>query len=243
VSQDLQLPPQVVDSLILREQLSRAGRLLRGTVHNLSGALQTLRLPLDLLEMQLMKGGAQDLDGKLGALQQGVSRLGDELNLLAALSQQLQRREAEVIDLGELAREQMDFWRADMFFKHEAQVKADLPQPGLKVRAAYTDTAMALNVLIANATESLQPTEERGLEIALVQEGGQAVLRVTDDGPGPPPELAQTMFQPFVGGKKPEHDGLGLFLARAALSRWEGEVVWAGNPPGAFDLRLPRLAD
>jgi signal transduction histidine kinase len=243
VSQDHPLPPQVVDSLIRREQLSRAGRLLRGTVHNLSGALQTLRLPLDLMEMQAMKGGEQDLGSKMGALQQGVSRLGGELEMLAGLSQQLHRVEAEPLNLCELAQEQLDFWSADMFFKHEVQLSTELPQPAPRTQAAYADIAMALNILLANAVESLQQTEKRGLHVSLIQDGDWVGLKVVDDGPGPPPDVADKMFEPFVGGKEPDHDGLGLFLAKAALSRWGGELGWTGDPPGAFELRLPKSAD
>ncbi len=243
MSKDNLLSPQVVDALIRREQLSRVGRLLRGTVHNFSGALQTLRLPLDLLEMQMLKGGEPNLDQKLPALQQGVSRLGDELSLLAGLSQQIHRVDSEQLDICLLAQEQLDFWQADMFFKHEIQFTAELPQLGPRAQAAYADTALALNSLLANAVESLHQTEQRSLTISLLEEDGWVGLKVVDDGPGPSPEMAPHMFEPFVGNKKPENDGLGLFLARAALSRWGGEVGWAQDPPGAFELRLPPAAD
>ena len=243
MNQEQPLPPHVVDSLIRREQLSRAGRLLRGTVHNLSGALQTLRLPLDLLEMQLMKGGGQDLGGKLEAMQHGVARMSDELSQLAGLSQQIYRVEAEPLDICLLAREQLEFWRADMFFKHEMQLTAELPQPGPKAQAAYADTALALNVLIANAIESLRETDKRGLAVSLCADDGWAGLKIIDEGPGPDPDMASKMFEPYVGSKKPDQEGLGLFLARQALSRWGGELSWGQNPPGAFQMRLPQATD
>ncbi len=239
MSQDGRLSPQVVDALIRREQLCLVGRLLRGVVHNISGALQMVRLPLDLLELQAQRGGEPELDPKLTALQQGVARLGEELELLAGQSQQLQKTEPESLDLGQLAREQLAFWRADMFFKHEAQVEADLPRPGSLVRAAYGDVALALNLLVANALESLAQTERRRLEVALVETPGRVGLRVSDEGPGPGPEMAARMFEPFVSDKGPGHDGLGLFLARAALARWQGEVRWVQSPPGTFEMSLP----
>jgi signal transduction histidine kinase len=240
VSQDSQLSPQVIDSLIRREQLSLAGRLLRGVVHNLSGALQTVRLPLDLLEMQSMRGESQNVEPKLGGLQQGVARLSEELNLLAGLSQQMYRLEPETFDLSLLAQEQLALWRADMYFKHEIQLTAELSQPGPLVRAAYADIALTLDLLIANAVESLQETGRHSLRLASFSAGETAVLSVIDDGPGPAPEIAPDMFKPFVGSKKPGNDGLGLFLARAAAQRWGGELRWLESPPGGFELRLPQ---
>ena len=243
MDQDNLMPPQVIDSLIRREQLSLVGRLLRGLVHNLSGALQTVRLPLDLLEMQAARGGEQNLDQKLPAIQQGLTRMGDELNILANLSQQMYRIEPETLDLCELVRDQLSLWLADMFFKHELQLETQLPQPGPKVRSAYADAALAFNLLLANALEALQEAGQKGLAASAFTDGGQAVLRLVDQGPGPSPEMAPKMFEPFAGHKEDDHDGLGLFLAQAALQRWNGRVKWLNDPPGAFEIRLPLAAD
>ncbi len=234
------LSPQVIDSLIRREQLSLVGRLLRGMVHNLSGALQTVRLPLDLMEMQAQRGESQNLDQKMTGLQQGVMRLSEELNMLANLSQQIHRLETEPLNLSTLAQEQLAFWQADMFFKHDAQLTSELAQPGPKALAAYADIALVMNLLIANAVESLQESHHNSLTVTSCLADNMAVLRVVDDGPGPSPEIAPHMFEPFVGHQKPGSDGLGLFMARAAAKRWDGEVHWLENPPGAFELRLPQ---
>jgi len=242
VSQANVLPPAVVNALIRREQLAMVGRLLRGLVHNFSGALQTVRLPLDLLELQVMRGGDMDMRAKLSSLQQGVSRLNEELGMLAGMSQQIYRQATETFDLCRLAREQLVFWRADMFFKHEAQVDSQMPPKAPQVEASYADIALAFNLLIANALESIYKKGKSSLRVEFVDRGKQVGLRVSDEGPGPSPQMAPRMFEPFAGDKGPEHDGLGLFLAREALKRWRGELLWAENPPGAFDLLLPKAA-
>ena len=243
MNQDSLMPPQVIDSLIRREQLALVGRLLRGLVHNLSGALQTVRLPLDLLEMQAARGGEQKLDQKLPAIKQGVTRMSDELNNLANLSQQMYRLEPETLDLCALVQDQLAFWPADMFFKHELKIETELPQPGPKVLSAYADAALAFNLLLANGLESLQEAGQNGLTVKVSKDEWQTVLQVIDQGPGPSPEIAPTMFEPFAGHKDASHDGLGLFLAQAALKRWKGGVKWLNDPPGAFEIRLPLAAD
>ena len=48
------------------------------------------------------------------------------------------------------------------------------------------------------------------------------------------------MFEPFTGDKGPEHDGLGLYLAGAAVSGWGGRVLWLPDPPARFAICLPR---
>jgi nitrogen-specific signal transduction histidine kinase len=49
-------------------------------------------------------------------------------------------------------------------------------------------------------------------------------IRVIDDGPGIPAELAATVFEPFVTSK-PQGTGLGLTIAREAAQSLGGALV------------------
>lgn len=73
---------------------------------------------------------------------------------------------------------------------------------------------------------------------------GQVVVRVTDDGPGVPPDQLDVLLRRF--GRAPEHQnvpGTGLGLAIAdEIARISGGrlAVTAHTPRGlAFELRLP----
>jgi nitrogen-specific signal transduction histidine kinase len=50
-------------------------------------------------------------------------------------------------------------------------------------------------------------------------------VEVLDSGPGPPPEVAGRLFEPFVTGK-PEGVGLGLAVARQVAEGHGGAVSW-----------------
>jgi signal transduction histidine kinase len=236
-----QLPPEVTLALIRRERLALPARLLRGVVHNISGAMQMLRLPLDLMELRLAQGESRDLGAKLQAMQQGMTRLAEEVDLLSARSIHA-GGEPSLLDLSRLAAEQLAFWRADMFFKHEAQVEQDLPTGGLPVRASYADVALAFNLLLANALESLRACGAKGLAVRHRQEDGRALLSVADQGPGPQPEMIPVMFDPFTGDKGPSHDGLGLYLARQALAPAGGAVTWEEGAEPGFLISLPLVS-
>jgi C4-dicarboxylate-specific signal transduction histidine kinase len=198
------------------------------------------RLPLDLVEMQLVQGKTPDFKGKLAAVQQGVNRLNQELELLAAKSSQQQRSRPQNLDLAALAREQLDFWRADMFFKHETVLDLQLRCGAALCRAVYLDAALAFNALAANALEAMQAAQTHELAIRCFSEGDRVGLAVSDSGPGPDPDMASRMFEPFTTDKGPEHDGLGLFLAREALAPWGGRIIWDGDREAGFRLTLPR---
>ena len=75
--------PELVRALLERERLLLAGRFLPGVVHNLSGGVQTMSLPLDLARLALKQGDASKLANKLDTLREGLERLTEEVGLLA----------------------------------------------------------------------------------------------------------------------------------------------------------------
>ena len=66
------------------------------------------------------------------------------------------------------------------------------------------------------------------------------IIEVTDTGPGPPPEVAETLFEPFVTSK-PEGVGLGLALAHRVAVEHGGQLAWIRDGERTrFRLTLPR---
>ena len=233
-----QLSPEVVEALIARERIAMAGRLLPGVVHNLSGAVQLVRLPLDLMELKLHRGDADDLSAKLVSAQEGMNRLNHELELLGGRIGQDNDLEPKVFDLCQLARDQLAFWPADMFFKHEVQLEKKLECGSFPVKAAYSDVALAFNALIQNALESLQAGGLREMSVASKSGDGRLELVVRDEAGGVPPEEASAVFEPFYSNRQ-GHQGLGLFLAKMALAPWQGGMEYRPGPDGGFVISLP----
>lgn len=242
MSQSRSLAPEVVEALLERERLAMVGRLLSGVAHNLSGAVQLVRMPLDLLEMQLEQGGSPDLTAKMPTIQEGINRFQSEVEFLALRSGQQLDLSPRRFSLTQMAREQLDFWRADMFFKHQVELDNKLDsQDQSFVYGSYANAALAFNLLLANALEALKLAELKGLGLSLRREQGVTGLLISDQGPGPDPALGNSIFEPFVGDKGPDHAGLGLFLARAALEPAGGGVRLVADQ--GFFMYLPDSAD
>jgi signal transduction histidine kinase len=96
----------------------------------------------------------------------------------------------------------------------------------------------ALLNLALNAVEAAGPEGNVWLESS----GDEAFLwfEVIDDGPGPPAELASTLFEPFVTGKA-EGVGLGLALANRVASDHGGGLFWRRvDDRTVFSMKLAR---
>jgi signal transduction histidine kinase len=67
----------------------------------------------------------------------------------------------------------------------------------------------------------------------------QAVVEVLDSGPGPPPGVADRLFEPFVTGK-PDGIGLGLAVARRIVEAHGGAIAWSRTEARTcFRITLP----
>jgi signal transduction histidine kinase len=100
----------------------------------------------------------------------------------------------------------------------------------------------ALRNLVQNACEAMP--EGGRLYVESRREGDFATIRVIDNGPGIPEEIADRLFEPFATYGKRNGSGLGLAVVRKVLDDHGGTVA-ATKPEGggaAFELRLPLTA-
>lgn len=116
------------------------------------------------------------------------------------------------------------------------------PEPGPVIQGdAGRLEHLFLNVL-GNAVEAAGPngTVEVTMRNGCKPEGnGKCVVEVTDSGSGPPAEIAEKLFQPFVTGKR-EGIGLGLAVARQVAEAHGGKIDWRrDNNRTCFRIELP----
>jgi signal transduction histidine kinase len=82
--------------------------------------------------------------------------------------------------------------------------------------------------LVLNACEAVSP--DLGL-VVITTTGNQAYLQigVWDNGPGIPPEIQDSVFQPFVSYGKAEGSGLGLAIVKKIVEDHAGEIYLDGG--------------
>ena len=103
---------------------------------------------------------------------------------------------------------------------------------------------LAVNLLDNGLRHTPAGTEIR---IAVERRNGDAVLEVSDDGPGIPPGMEEQVFSRFVRGGGPADaagdtgTGLGLAIVKAVAVSHHGDVDAGSSPSGGarFTVRLP----
>ena len=127
--------------------------------------------------------------------------------------------------------------------KHATAIalRVDAPAAGPYVQGDPVLIEWALESLVRNSLDALSG---RGGEIhvAVEERERMAVLRVADDGPGIPPEVRNTLFEPGISTKTGGW-GIGLALARRIVEEVHGgRLLLEPDPAGAvFIAEIPRI--
>lgn len=216
----------------------------------LSDVAHELRTPLTVLQgnLRAMLDGVYPLEpaeiGRLYDQTRHLSRLVEDLHLLAQAEAQALPLAHTAFDLRDLVREVVELFRplADANRVHLALDIAETPLP---VNADRARIQQILNNFLSNA---LRHTPEGGrITVRAGREGNRARVEVQDTGEGIAPEHLPHVFERFYRADKArdrQHGGTGLGLAIAkALAEAHGGGVWVtseGKGKGAtFGFWLP----
>ncbi|MDR7421241.1 MAG: ATP-binding protein [Armatimonadota bacterium] len=245
--EEIALLARSFNALVVRLRgLEEARRqLLANLVHELGRPLGAM-----LSAVQALRSGA-DADASLrGELLEGTE---DELKRLRRLVDDLARHRDRVLGTLELKREAVHTaeWlaRLALSWREAARrkelrwtvaVPADLPA----IEVDPDRLAQAVGNLLSNAI-AYTPTGG-AVEISAGADDDTVWIRVSDSGPGIPPEDQARIFEPFYRGQSsrrfPQGMGLGLAIAHDVAAAHGGRLEVESTPPrgSRFTLRLPR---
>jgi two-component system OmpR family sensor kinase len=117
--------------------------------------------------------------------------------------------------------------------------------PDVLVSAAPVAAKVALTNILDNAVK-FSPAGGQ-VRVAVTAADDEAVIAVSDTGPGVSPEEAERLFQPFYRGKASHATGapgvgLGLAISRVLVQRQGGRISlnYSGQQGATFSVHLPR---
>lgn len=124
--------------------------------------------------------------------------------------------------------------------RDEVVVHVDRTGPDLHVLADRVQVEQVILNLVRNAIEAMAGAPRREIYISRERSGEDAIVRVTDTGPGVNPDVAATLFEPFLTTKRTGM-GVGLSICRAIVEAHKGRIWVEAAPEGGarFVFTLP----
>ncbi len=169
-------------------QRSLAGRLGHGIVHNLNGPLQILSMQLEMLKMDMMKlrGGSHPgecgktvgmMEGRLEQIGEVIVRLDSMIQLLGYRgADESAERQLMPVDMCRFIRDLIEFWNADLYFKHRVAKEIVLPDsPIFQVMDEFMVIAM-MDGIMAGFIYCIKQREDGGFGISLEPYGDNGCM-------------------------------------------------------------------
>ena len=128
--------------------------------------------------------------------------------------------------------------------EHGVEIVVEQAHP-IRLRCAPGVIASIVQNLLRNAIKYMGVQSTRRIIVRASAIGGVARIDVEDTGPGIPPDIQSTLFEPFVRGPNEQVSGTGLGLATVKrLVESHGGRVGVQSTPGTgscFWIELPAL--
>jgi two-component system, OmpR family, sensor kinase len=206
----------------LHTMIDQQRRFIADAAHELRTPVTALSLQADNLDLAEMPAAARD---RLQALKTGISRTKHLLEQLLTLAYQ----EAAPASGGETA--QLDKIAKEVvagFLPEAAARNVDLGFTVAESVAVEGEPQFLISAIRNLVQNALKFTPESGrVDLGIYREGGQAVFRIEDTGPGIPPDDLDRILEPFFRGRRAtgEGSGLGLSIVKRIVDRSGGTIA------------------
>lgn len=211
-----------LDRLHRAERLAAVGQLAAGVAHEIRNPLTAIRSTMQYLLRDLDPGTPKHqlveellsevdrINGTVGGLL-SLSRSGEvrrvEMDLLEPLSKAVQLVQAQAAEKG-------------------VEIAGDLALPESRVLGDAGQLKQVFLNLLLNALQAMSGGGRIAVAARSWRPGGGdpwVEVRVTDTGPGIPPDQLRRIFDPFYTTKR-DGTGLGLAICHGIIEQHEGEI-------------------
>jgi two-component system cell cycle sensor histidine kinase/response regulator CckA len=247
VSEQKQIELQLAQS----QKMQAIGQLAGGVAHDFNNLLTAIFMQLDVLASRHPVGDPS-YEG-LNEIRQTSTRAADLVRKLLAFSRK-QTVQREILDLGELISEFEVLLRRVLY--EDVKLTTDYGRNLPQVRADRGQLETAVMNLAVNARDAVRAhgggtvniktarlTQEQAQAMGYpTAQGDQALIEVSDDGPGIPPDVMAKIFEPFFTTKPVgEGTGLGLATVYGIVKQSDGWIAVDSKPGegAAFRIFLP----
>ena len=233
----------------LRQGIRVRDEFLSIAAHELKTPVTPLRLQTTSVLRTVEKTGGlpepEQLLRQLQAIDKAAVRLEALVDKLLDVSQMSVGRlvlQPETIDLAALAADALERLRVSER-THPVQLSLDAPEPVV----GNWDRVRLEQVIMNLVQNAIRYGDGKPVKISVAAVEGNAVLTVSDQGPGIPPEQQQRIFERFERAAPVRHFGgfgLGLWIVRQLVEAHGGRVTLASPAGGGtrFTVSLPLAA-
>lgn len=234
---------QVAELREMETKLAHASRV-NSMGEMASGMAHELTQPLTAILAQVQAGLRVLRSGDVGALESILQDTVAQSRRASLILERLRnwsrpkREKASALDLLDVLRN-VHALLAPKADQRGVQLEFQLPVQSVVVLANQVEMEQVVYNIVQNAFEAIDGVETARIDVTLNVTSDQAVLEISDNGPGVPADITHFLFTPFFTTRD-NGTGLGLTLSQMLVERANGEIFCVDAKLGAiFRVVLP----
>jgi len=220
------------EKLIQKEKLSAVGQVLAMVMHDLRSPIKNIKLITSLMREE---GDAGEMVDLIDQSAEQASKIFDDFldfikeTKITKVSVNVNKIVTEAIKQAQ-AREGIE----DITITKNVPDTLVVPGDESKLRGTIIN-------LVNNAIDVLHERNVANGEINISAQvkDKEVMLYITDNGPGIPAEIKDTLFEPFVTSHKKNGTGLGLSIVKQFIMGHGGKIAVYNNNGATFTITLP----
>ncbi len=208
------------------ERLTSLGRLAAGMAHEINNPLEGMANYLGIVCRELQQRNEEELLRVAARLREGLDRVANIVGQVLTFSDP-GKTPMEPVDLVSVLTKTFEFVRGNPEFRHLAMT---LTQP--ESSPVVSGNPVMLGQLFLNLMLNACQLQSSGGEVDLACStcNGNAIVAVSDRGPGISAEHAEKLFEPFFSGRG--STGLGLSVCLGIVTLHGGTIKFQNRAGG-----------
>jgi len=244
IRRDITTQRKIERQLQESSKMSSLGEMAAGLAHELNTPLANIKGRAQQLKALIAAHALTPdaLTRHLGSIDQTVDRIAKIVRGLKTFSRDASQDPMEDVSVSGMIDETLAFC-GSRFKSHGVELRVRIAEGDLRLSCRPAQISQVLLNLLNNAFDAVHLTRDPWVEVEALQAGDGVEIRVTDCGPGIPPEIRARIMQPFFTTKEVgKGTGLGLSIARGIMEAHRGRIdLDPDHPQTRFVLRLPAL--
>jgi len=220
---------------VTSERLATTGRFAAGIIHDLKNPLAVIRACTEL--MQLKIGNNPKVVKHCFDINNQIDRMVDLTRDILEYLRGNTRLELRLVNLGEFFQEAVEFHSAG--YKKCGITLVTAGENEINVNLDPNRFRRVIDNLLNNAREALKPSDKVTIQWGTSRD--KLKIAVSDNGPGIPEEIRNSLFEPFVTSGKENGTGLGLAVAKKIIEDHGASISFESktNVGTTFKIELP----
>ncbi|MGB0372559.1 MAG: ATP-binding protein [Opitutales bacterium] len=226
-----------VAELIKKQKMTLIGQMMSSLIHDFRNPLSCISLGVDLLGYKTTDSKSQEVCESMKGQINRIEDMAEDILAYVRGDTRLKTQLYHTVEfIDALPRNFPTYFESDKVEVVIGKVEA------LHFHGDHNRLMRVFQNLLSNAYEVLEKTEYGRIDISVEDDGKYVLFTIADNGPGIPPEIQNTLFEPFVTHGKRNGTGLGMAVVKAFVEAHKGTIDFKSSQLKGteFHVRIPK---